>query len=221
MKIRQLFIYLISIPKTIYFNFICFPFNQAYRLPIFVAYNVKLLNVRKGIVKIESPIKCALVRIGFYGTEIISNKTSIIDFKQGEIIFKGQALFARGCAISISNGTLIFGENFFANKNFFVSCNNKISFGDDALLGWNVSIFDATGHVLTDSEGNDKRASGAISIGDHVWICAEAHLLKDSVIADNSVVAYGSLVTSKFIESNSLIGGYPAKYIRSGISWRK
>ena len=44
-------------------------------------------------------------------------------------------------------------------------------------------------------------------------------LLKNTQIGSNSVVGYGSVVTKKFECENSLIVGFPAKVIKTGINW--
>ena len=95
MQVRHLLTYLISLPKTIFFNFRCLPINQAIHLPIFVAYNVKLLNLKKNVISIETVVKFGLVRIGFSGTEIISSNRSLIDLKQGKVIFKGKSVITK------------------------------------------------------------------------------------------------------------------------------
>ena len=221
MQVRHLLTYLISLPKTIFFNFKCLPINQAIHLPIFVAYNVKLLNLKKNVISIETVVKFGLVRIGFSGTEIISSNRSLIDLKQGKVIFKGKSVITKGCTISVTGGTIILGNNFYANRNCFISCTDRLVVGNNVLLGWSVILFDSAGHTLSYDGKKKIKMTEEIVIGNHVWICAEAHLLKGSKIADGSVVAYSSLVTGYFVEKNCLIGGIPAKILRKGVSWEK
>ncbi len=220
MNVKQFLNYVISLPKSVYFNFRMFPIRTALNLPVLVSYNVKFLNLKRGTVLIDSDfkIKPLSIIIGFNGTECVPTVRSSINFQNGLLIFKGTCHIAKGCSIDLTGGTLILGKNFSANKNFFVSCSKEITFGDDALLGWNVHLFDATGHIIY-HRGILKDSYKSIHIGNHVWLCAESHILKGAKIPDNSVVAYGSIVTKEFSTPNALYGGFPAKEIQNDITW--
>lgn len=63
MPIADLYLKFRAIPKTIYFNFNYFTFNEAIKLPVLVSHNVYLRKT-KGRVTIESPSRFG-VRIGF------------------------------------------------------------------------------------------------------------------------------------------------------------
>ena len=39
------------------------------------------------------------------------------------------------------------------------------------------------------------------------------------IIADNSIVGWGSIVTKEFNEPNVIIAGIPAKIVKRGINW--
>lgn len=221
MTISQLLKYTISLPKSIYFNFRVLPFMQALKFPFLVAYNVKLLTLKRNIIEFSdgTKLKPVSVAIGFNGTEEIAPQRALLNLKCGKIIFNGSAYFGEGCIIGVSNGgRLVFGKNFSANKNFFVSCNKEIVFGPDCMLGWNVHLFDATGHIIYHNSVV-KESFKRIHIGNHVWICAESHILKGAFIPDNSVIAYSSIVTKEFKNTNSLYGGVPAKELQNNIQW--
>lgn len=220
MTAKQLLTYIVSVPKSLYFNFRVLPFNQAVRFPFLVAYNVKFQKLRKGIVSFGEDVKVKpiTVAIGFNGTEEVAPQRALVNLSSGKMIFKGKCNFAEGCIIGVSGGTLTFGSNFSANKNFFVSCNQEITFGHDCMLGWNVLLFDASGHVMY-KDGIQKSSYKPIHIGNHVWLCAEVHIMKGASISDGSVVGYRSLLTGKFEEPNILVAGSPAKYVQSGVNW--
>lgn len=130
MKISQFITYCLSIPKTIYFNFKCLSFNEAIRIPIFISYKVELKKIKRNVIKIDSDcISTLMIKIGFNGTEEIAPKRSMINMEDGKILFKGTCAIAEGCTIGVSNGGVIeFGDNFTANKNFFISCNEHTIF---------------------------------------------------------------------------------------------
>lgn len=55
-------------------------------------------------------------------------------------------------------------------------------------------------------------SSGAIIIGNNVYIGRKTTILKNVTIGDNVIIGYGSLVT-KNIPANSVAAGVPAKVI--------
>ena len=218
MTTNQLISYLVSIPKSVYFNFRVLPFSQAIKFPFFVKWNVRFQRLEKGRIRITSPLRPFLIAIGFNGTREVSPQRPLINLCGGTLIFHGKCNIAEGCIIDLAGGNMVFGKNFSANKNFFISCNKEITFGDDCMLGWNVFLFDATGHVVF-KDGIQKEPFKPIHIGNHVWLCAEVHVMKGSHVADGSIVGYRSLVTSKFTEQNILIAGNPARFVEGNIKW--
>jgi acetyltransferase-like isoleucine patch superfamily enzyme len=66
--------------------------------------------------------------------------------------------------------------------------------------------------------GNTNFPSAPIVIGDHVWIGANATVLKGVTIGNNVIIAAGAVVT-KDIPENCIAAGVPAKVIRSNIKW--
>lgn len=51
MRIKKLVRCVISLPKSIYFCFRYLPFNQAIRIPILIAYDTSITQMRGGINK--------------------------------------------------------------------------------------------------------------------------------------------------------------------------
>ncbi|MBC7690596.1 MAG: acyltransferase [Methylotenera sp.] len=54
-----------------------------------------------------------------------------------------------------------------------------------------------------------------VIIGNDVWIGANVSILKGAQIGDGCVIATGSVVTAGIYPAGSLLGGIPAKVIRS------
>ena len=72
-------------------------------------------------------------------------------------------------------------------------------------------------HVIKNSEIVNHPAE--INIGKLVWIGCRCTILKGSSIADNTIVAAGSLITKKFTRENVVIGGMSAKILTDGVEW--
>jgi acetyltransferase-like isoleucine patch superfamily enzyme len=214
---------ILSLPKTIYFNFYVFPFNVALKLPILVEYKTKFCEVHRNTVLLNGNIKFAMIKIGWgegsIGNECNRNNYWIVK-KNCRIIFNGTAHFAKGVSLRADNGGEIsFGNKFVANQNFFCASNTSISFGDNAVLGWNIHIRDSDGHKIYDENKNVINANRPINIGNQVWVASYANILKGVIISDNSIVAFGSIVTKSFLEENVIIGGIPASVVKRNINW--
>lgn len=217
---------LVSMPKTIYFNFKVFPFQIAKRLPVFIGYKTILINVHRGAIELTCAPQFGLIKFGHgkgsFGIE--TNKHSYLKIdKDGKMIFHGKANLSEGISVRCNNGGSVeFGANFAANQNCLISSNTLVKFGDDVLLGWNINVRDSDGHdiylVNTMVPCNPNKE---INIGNHVWICSFANILKGSKIADNSIVGYGSLVTKEFNQSSSILAGVPARVVKNDIIWSK
>lgn len=117
-------------------------------------------------------------------------------------------------------GVIQIGHNIYCNKNIMISCDKCIQIGNDVLMGWNVAIRDSDGHQIF-VDNSPKQNEKSVVIGNHVWICTEAHILKGSAIPNDCVVGYHSIVCTSFQQPNSLITGSPAKIIQNNITWEK
>lgn len=87
-------------------------------------------------------------------------------------------------------------------------------------MGWNITIRDSDGHKIIENNSY-KDENGKIILGNHVWICSEVKILKNTFIGDNSVIGYNSCVVGLKSPCNSLCVGYPAKVIKNNINWEK
>ena len=215
---------LLSIPKSLYFNLSAFPLKIAVKMSVLVSYKTKLKGIKKNKIIIDAPIKFGLIKIGFGGVDsIMENKHSFFRIDNGgKIIFKEKCLFSSGVSLRISpNSSLTLGNNFSANKNFTIFCDDINTIGNDVLVGWNVNIRSSDGHHIYDTVNKlNNPIVKPVTIGNHVWIASNVDILKGSYIPDNCVVAYRSCVLSRFTTPHCIIGGYPAKVLRENISWK-
>lgn len=224
MKYLMFFIrHIPDMPKTVFYNLKLFDFRVAVKLPVFFSRHVKVQELRKNSIRIEDcEIKPFMIEFSNSGTKGVTGfRRSFIQVSgAGQIIFKGPAALTGGASLRIGKGTLTLGRNFYANRNFSVICSEQISFGDDVLLGWDICVRDCDGHqFFVDGERTD--SVRPVCIGNHVWIGAHVHILKGTRIQNDSVVGYGSIVLSPFSEDHILIGGYPAKKLKSNVSWKE
>jgi acetyltransferase-like isoleucine patch superfamily enzyme len=134
-----------------------------------------------------------------------------------KIINNGLLEMGHGVKIIVYKGaTLEFGDHVGINADCKIVCNKHISIGNNSLISWDVEIADNDGHyVLCDGHEESK----PVIIGKNVWICSRAKILKGVTIGDGSIVATGAIVT-KDVPANCLVGGVPAKIIKTGVSWK-
>src|SRR5215472_17902081 len=105
------------------------------------------------------------------------------------------------------------GRNVFVNQNCTFYDLGGIGIADDVMIGPNVSIITA-GHPLEPSQRRAATIGKPIVIEKNVWIAAGATVIGGVTVGENSVVAAGSVVT-KDVPANTLVGGNPARVIRS------
>jgi len=113
-----------------------------------------------------------------------------------------------------SGGTEIrVGRNVFVNQNCTFYDLGGLDIADDVMIGPNVSMITA-GHPLEPSLRRAVTIGKPIVIERNVWIAAGATILGSVTVGENSVVAAGSVVT-RDVPPNTLVGGNPARVIRS------
>jgi acetyltransferase-like isoleucine patch superfamily enzyme len=105
------------------------------------------------------------------------------------------------------------GRNVFVNQNCTFYDLGGLDIGDDVMIGPNVSLITAS-HPLAPAQRRGATIGRPIVIGRNVWIAAGAIVIGGVTIGDNAVVAAGSVVT-RDVPANVLVGGNPARVIRS------
>ncbi len=107
------------------------------------------------------------------------------------------------------------GERCFFNTEVrFGVPKERVTIGSWVAIGARV-CFDTASHSLAFIPGKGRQNfHKPIIVGDRVWIGAGATILNGVTIGDGAVVAAGAVVT-RDVPPNTLVGGVPAKVIRS------
>ncbi len=112
-----------------------------------------------------------------------------------------------GCNIEV-------GENFFANFNLTILDEARVTIGNNAFIGPNVSIYTAC-HPIEPSERNTGvEWAEPVVIGDNVWIGGSVTILPGVTIGSNCVIGAGAVVTHD-IPDGVVAAGNPARIIKS------
>lgn len=100
--------------------------------------------------------------------------------------------------------------------------NAIIEIGERCMFSYGITIFHTDAHPVFDKDsGRIINKVGRLKIGNHVWIGANATVLKNVHIPDDCIIGWGSVVTNTAPPSqHSIIAGNPARIIRKGdVSW--
>ena len=117
-----------------------------------------------------------------------------------------------GSNVTIESNTTINGAEFWITEGM------NITIGEDCMFAKNIELRTGDNHAIF--QGNKRlNKGGSISIGNHVWIGANAKIMKGVVIPSGSVICNASLVTKPLEEGNAIYAGTPTKLIKSNIYW--
>ncbi len=111
-----------------------------------------------------------------------------------------------------------YGKNIKIGKNVFINFNctfldlGGIIIEDNVLIAPNVSLL-SEAHPI-EPENRQSLVPGLVHIKKNVWIGANATILPGVTIGENSIVASGAVV-AKNVPDNTLVGGVPAKTIKT------
>lgn len=103
------------------------------------------------------------------------------------------------------------GRDVFINSGCHFQDQGGIVIGDGSLIGHNVVL--ATINHDLEPKNNRKNHYAPITIGNHVWIGANATILASVTIGDWAVVGAGAVVT-KDVPPMTVVGGVPARVIK-------
>lgn len=123
-----------------------------------------------------------------------------------------------GCTLNCPDAPLTLGDGCFLNKNVRITSGpgGECRIGNQVTIGPNVVIETAThNHERVDIPIAEQGLSfKPITIEDDVWIAANAVITQGVTVGRGSIVGAGAVVT-KDVEPYTVVGGVPAKRIRS------
>lgn len=214
---------LLTMPRTVWFNFRYLPLKQAFYLPIWVANNVRIRGLYRGGIKLKGKLSVGLIRIGYHCADAVDTYSvhTIIDIRRGGyLIFNEDAHIGCGALICVKGGELIVGKNFAISGTTNIVCTHRILIGEDVQFSWDTLVMDSDAHIIWDKNDIEYSNYSPIVIGNKVWIAANCSLLKGTVIKDNCVIASNSLLNKEYPNSNRVIGGIPARELKEIGGWR-
>ena len=139
----------------------------------------------------------------------------------GALEARGRVSIGMGARWHVAQGGRVtIGDHTYFSPRTLLLARNRISIGAGCAVAWDTQILDDDFHPLV-VDGAQRPRTAEVVIGDRVWIGARATVLKGSRVADDCVVASGSIVTGTFDEPGCLLAGSPARVVRTNVSWSR
>ncbi|MBR0072660.1 MAG: sugar O-acetyltransferase, partial [Bacteroidales bacterium] len=109
---------------------------------------------------------------------------------------------------------IFIGDDFTGNHNLTILDIREVYIGNHVMVGPH-TLITTVGHPLSPKGRREYHAlAKPVRIGNDVWIGGNVTILPGVTIGNNVVVAAGSVVT-KDVPDNTLVGGVPAKVIKT------
>ena len=105
------------------------------------------------------------------------------------------------------------GNNSHIARLSIVAAGGGVTIGENCAISSFVSIFSVTNVGGSDGSGELSTAEGPVTIGDRVFIGANAAILPGVTIGDGATVAAGAVVTQN-VPPGETVGGVPAKPLK-------
>lgn len=96
----------------------------------------------------------------------------------------------------------------------------QIIIGDDFGMTADAEIRSGDGHQMINDDGVAYNMPQDIHIGNNCWVGMRATIQKGVILQNDTIVAKNSIVTKSFDCNHIMIGGIPAKIIKTGVTWK-
>lgn len=159
--------------------------------------------------------------IKFTGNNLVGDYSYLHALGKDSITFGQNSGVGAFCQVISSvqfndiSGFIRLGDNVWIGDGSNIGGAGGVEIGDDTFMGQYITIhpenhrFDEP-NTLFRLQGVTRKG---VKIGKNCWLGAKVTITDGVTIGDNCVIAAGAVVT-KNVESNSLVGGVPAKFIR-------
>lgn len=200
----------------------------------FIKYNflTKGVKRKKGVYIV--PYKNAVLDIG-KNAELIVEKTFTFGanklkgskgetlvriHKNGKWIARGEAYLFFGVFIDIHEDALFESGFFSANAGTVIVVGKHVKFGENVMIGREVTIYDSDFHQILNEDDEPVNFSRDVIIGDNVWLTNRIVVLKGVTIGEGALISAMSLVR-KDVPAYALVAGNPGKVIKENVKWKR
>jgi len=184
---------------------------------VFLAEGAKLSGVQVDIIGDNNRISiapgCVLSNVYFR----LRGSGHQIEFGEKCRVSRGAVLWFedREGVLRVGSGTTM------VEVHIAVTENSKVLIGEDCMFANDIDIRTGDSHSVIDTQTGERlNFPGDVAISRHVWVAPHTVILKGVTIGENSIVATGAVVT-KSCDPGVIMGGNPAKAIKTGVSWKR
>lgn len=90
------------------------------------------------------------------------------------------------------------------------------------MLSTEIEVRTSDSHsIISLTEKKKLNHEKGVFIGDHVWIAKRSLIQKGSVIPEDNIIGFGSMVNKPLIGSNKTFVGVPVKEVKSNVTWSR
>lgn len=210
--------------RTLYANFRLLPIKQAIKLPIYVYGPMKLFSLNGTVEFRDTPITSGMLKFGtldpfsvFDGSGFLALTT-----KKSKLVCYGPAHIDVNAKIKVlGNGEIILGKYVRIRSGVRLICNGSyIKIGDFTGIAFDSQIVNSSFHSIYNVDTRETRRNTLpIEIGKCCWSGNHSNIVAGAKLKDFTIVCSGSYVNKDFTQSpeeNQMVGGSPAKIIKSG-----
>ncbi len=124
----------------------------------------------------------------------------------------------------VENTHIFIGKQTSFESTFIMAANanSSIEIGERCMFSYHINVYNTDMHpILNAANKSVINKVGKLKIGNHVWVGYNATILKNTIVADDCIIGWGSVVSSKYGQptAGSIIAGNPARIVKTDITW--
>ena len=193
--------------------------------------NNHLVKMEKGVLTVVEQIPNVHIAFQGIGNIVIINTENANRISQikvrckhnNNIIFIGSGIKIDHLEITIygKDSVCYIGNNYFiTDLTIKIIDSAHVFIADDLAAAKGANIWASDFHTIYDVNTREVlNMPTEVFIDNHVWLCYNSTILKNTYIAPNTVVAACSTVSGQFLDGNCILCGVPAKVIKRNINW--
>ncbi len=181
----------------------------------------KIIPYKRAVIDLEPG---STIVVGEENVEIGANKLrgskaeTYIRLRAGaQWIVRQGCLISYGATVEVLQNAVLESGFFSMNSFSVLIAAQKITIGQDVMIGRNVVIYDSDFHRMDEST----TVSEPVFIQDHVWIASNAMVLKGTEVGSGAVIAANTLVTKSVSERVLIAEKRHLSVLKENIDWQR
>ncbi len=123
--------------------------------------------------------------------------------------------------LELKNGAQFDSGYFTANGGSVIIIQEKMTFGEDVMLGRNIIVYDSDFHHTLNEQGRRNNCTKAVVIEDHVWLTNNITVTKGVTIGKGSLITTQTQIRKDVPPHSVVAGGASGKIISDTVRWER